>query len=242
MKARVYIALLILVVLFSFQIVKAGGPLELSGKISSIEIEDKKDSVLVAVHVRISFNATGDEPVLLWKQTYPDEVLNGRFLCTNSKILGMLAAEKEEKILYYHNCALPSIQRTPAWQNARKRLDSKTLPLDEVQIIKRGESFVYDDVLKFIFSKKRSQNSNDPLWGQSSDHDVLWDQIKYAQNLSLSLTYRVWSPELEPRSANQEEKPFGKTLQKRWKEYGYLWLDDIQSEPIELDLKTAVVR
>lgn len=31
-------------------------------------------------------------------------------------------------------------------------------------------------------------------------------------------------------------------IQKRWKKYGYLWLDDITSEPILLDLGSAVVK
>ncbi|MCV4607363.1 hypothetical protein OFB74_31155, partial [Escherichia coli] len=33
-----------------------------------------------------------------------------------------------------------------------------------------------------------------------------------------------------------------KALQDRWKKYGYLWLDDIVSEPIPLDLSSAMIK
>jgi hypothetical protein len=227
---------LILAFFSDFQTVKANGELALTGKVHSIEIEDKEDSVLVSVRLVMSLKAVGDKPILLWKQIHPDPILSGAFLCINAKILGSVAAEKEEKILHYSNCALPSIQRTPAWQDIMNKLDNKIPPLDHVQIINRGEHFDFNADWKFIFLKKKALNSNDPLWGRGSDYDVIWDEIKDARNLSLRLTYRTWSFELERGCDNPNKRKFGKKLQKRWKAYGNLWLDDITSEPIALRL------
>lgn len=242
MKKRIYWISLVLALLFGFQIVNAGESLKLSGKITNIEIEENKYSVLVSVHLKMSLKTISNEAVLLWKQTYPDGILDGSFLCVNSKIFGITAMEKEEKVLHYYNCALPSLQRTRAWQDIQNELDNKTPPSNMVQIINSGESFDFYGDWKFIFLKKKALGSNDPLWGYGSMYDVLWDEMKDVKNLSLQVTYRVWSSELEPRSAKRDKRPFGKKLQKRWRKYGYLWLDDIQSEPIALDLKTAVVR
>ncbi len=239
---NIYLVLLITTVLLSFQVSKAEERLKLSGKIQNIVIEDKKDSLHVFIKLKMSFKAVGNDSILLWKQTYPhDKNLRDKFLCVNSKILGFLAIAKEEKILYYQQCALPSIQRSAAWQEVKNEIDSKMLPSNQIQIIKSGEALDFDADWSFIFLKKKAINSNDPFWGYSSEYDVLSNEIKNAKDLSLQVTYRVWSSELESRSDIKHKKPFGKKLQKRWKKFGYLWLDDIVSEPISLDLNCATV-
>ncbi len=240
---KIYMILAVCIILLGFQVSKADERLKLLGKITSIQLENKEDSLLVSIRLKMSFQATGNVPVLLWKQTYPhDENLRGRFLGTFSKIFGMLPTEKEEKILYYHSSRLPSIQRTQGWQDIKKELDSEILQSTQIQSIKSGETLDFDAEWSFIFLKKKANGSNDPLWGYSSHFDVLSNEIKTAKNLSLQVTYRVWSSELELHSDRKDKKPFGKKLQKRWKKYGYLWLDDIVSEPIPLDLSSAVVK
>lgn len=243
MKKLIWLLPLGLVFLLSSFAVRAEGQLELSGKITDIGIEEKGGSVRVSVRLQMSLKAVGETPVMVWKQTNPNESSQRAFLCVYSKVLGVLAKGSGEKILHYNTCALPSIQRTSAWQDVIKRLDSATPPASEIRVIKPGESFDFNDEWAFTFLKRKAGNSNDPLWGLSSDHDVLWDEIKEARNLTLELAYRVWSSELEPRSdIAVDEKPFGKRLRNKWKESGYLWLDDIVSEPVPIDLGSVVVK
>jgi hypothetical protein len=64
----------------------------------------------------------------------------------------------------------------------------------------------------------------------------IWDEIKDARSLSFKLEFRVWSLDLERHPTEKEIRPFGKQLQKRWRKYGYLLLDDIVSERIPINL------
>lgn len=236
--------LILLLVIFSIQFAKAEEKLKLSGKVENIKITEKKDILQIDANVRMSLKVIGTEPLLFWKQTYPhDESLRGHFLGLNLRVFGFLATEDKEKLLYLNGLPLPSIQRTKQWQDIVAEMDGKSPPENQVQSIKSGETVDFDEAWTFIFLKRKAIGSNDPYWGYGSDSNVLADEILKAKDLKIRVKYRVWSPELEPRSAASiDKKPFGKKLQKRWKKYGYLWLDDITSEPISLDLSSAVVK
>jgi hypothetical protein len=239
-----YISLLIVLLFFSIQLTKAEERLKLSGQVESVEITDKKDILQIDVKLRMSFRVVGKESILLWKQTYPhDESLRNKFLCVNFRILGIPSNVETEKLLFVDSPPLPSLQRTKQWQDVVTDMDKKSPPASQFHIVKNGETIDFFENLSFVFLKKKAVGSNDPYWGFGSDINVLADEIKSAKNLKLALKYSVWSSELEPRSDLLKNiKPFGKKLQKRWKKYGYLWLDDIVSEPIPFDLNSAIVK
>ncbi|MFV0388157.1 MAG: hypothetical protein ACK5NT_05325 [Pyrinomonadaceae bacterium] len=238
-----YISLLIVLLFFSIQLTKAEERLKLSGQVESIEIEDKKDVLQIDLQLKMSLKLVGKEAIFLWKQTYPhDESLRNKFLCVNFHIFGILSNVQTEKLLFVDDPPLPSLQRTKQWQDVVTEMDKKSPPSSQFQIVKSGETVYFFENLSFVILKKKAIGSNNPYWGYGSDINVLADEILKAKNLTLQVSYRVWSSELEPRSDHKDKKPFGKKLQKRWKKFGYLWLDDIVSEPIPLDLSSAVIK
>ena len=44
---------------------------------------------------------------------------------------------------------------------------------------------------------------------------------------------------VEPLNADRSQLKFGHKLQERWKDAGLLWLEEIYSEPIMMDVKIA---
>lgn len=159
-------------------------PVRLSGRIAEVHVEEGGNSVTVSLRLEMSFSPTGRRPVLMWRQTGPHGSHGERFLCTNIKITGALTEGDERQILYYHNCDLPAAQRTQDWRDVRQRLDTQRPPSSEVYVINPGETIEFEDEVRLVFLKKRPANSSNPMWGVSSQHDVLWDQIINAKELA----------------------------------------------------------
>lgn len=232
MKGVIFTALFVVILTFSSQ-VDAEEPLKLSGEITSIKIEDKGEAVAVLLVLKMSFVNTGNRPVLLLKEGYPPSSPyapeNGLpYLGICSEVSGVLPVEQHSKVLF-SRCSLPSIEGTSDWQELKRKFDSKMPPSTVIGTVNARQSFEFRTSATIRFRKKRDLNS-------SFQDDPVWSEIKAANNLSLRLTYRIWSLELEPRSADRAQRPFGKKLQKRWEKYGYLLLEDIVSEPIALTL------
>ena len=231
------IILLVITIFLNSQLANAQAMLKLYKKITSIEKEELNDRVVFNVKSNMSFRNVGDKPILLLIAAYPESSPfspdnNLPFLGICTKITGVLETERTEKVLM-SGCALPSIESTADWRVLSKQLDSKTPPPALIKKLEAGESFDFKTIGWLRFFKKRE------LYSSFAD-EAIWSEIENAKSLSLQNTYRIWSLELEPRSAKGNEKPFGKQLQKRWNKYGYLWLDDIVSEPIPLNLSSVV--
>ncbi|HZN06786.1 MAG TPA: hypothetical protein VFB65_08370 [Pyrinomonadaceae bacterium] len=60
--------------------------------------------------------------------------------------------------------------------------------------------------------------------------------LKELSSLWLRVVCEVWPWNLEP-SADRSKLKYGRKLQRRWKDVGVLWLDEIYSEPLTLNVK-----
>lgn len=235
---KVFIIPLVLLALFlKGQTVCAKPMLKLKREIISIEMEELSDRVILNIDSKMSLENTGDEPILLLIASYPESSPyapeNGLpFLEICNKVSGILETEKSEKVLV-SRCALPPAEKTPSWQKLRKELDKESPPPNLIKTIGVGEKFEFRILGAVVFWKERYTFS-------SFADEAIWSEIKTAKSLLLQTTYRIWSLELEPRYRG--EITFGKKLQKRWRKYGYLWLDDIVSEPVPLDLSSVVIK
>ncbi len=170
---------------------------------------------------------------MLWKQTNPSLALNEQFLCTSYKLVRPTIRNKEEVVMY-QACRLPSSERIPAWQAIKNELDSKTPSPSQIRTIMSGEHFDFDTDLKFVIAKKNADGQNDIRGYGGWEQNGFWEEIKAMNDLKLQVSYRTWSWELEPRSNKTNVKTFAESLRHRWSKFGYLWFDDITSEPIPL--------
>jgi hypothetical protein len=230
--------LLVLAFFCGIQVINGEEPLKLSGRIINFEVEERNDSVALSINVNLSLRNVSKKPVLLTISSYPASsayfIPDNSFMSICSRISGVSTTGRDERFLY-SSCRLPSIEAPPDWESIRSEFDKSAPPQNRIKVLKSEETFEFPASLLFRFPTKRDLDSVDR-------DNALWGEIKEAKSLSLQLTYRIWSLELEKRSSRREQRSFGKTLQRRWKKYGYLWLDDIVSERIVLELKTATDR
>lgn len=198
----------------------------LRGEVKSINVEETSSVVELIVNLKLELLNSGSRPVILLEARPP--VLRGAALAKNPDDLLSL----KNLVLEYHG---ESVDTSAEWVTLRKELDQPSPPLDKVRVLMPNEFWKWEDSVGFSLLK-------DPVNNYFLDKRETWKNIKQMSIVWLRAICQVWSLNLESRSGNDRtEKPFGHKLQTRWENVGLLWLDDIQSEPILLDLRTAVV-
>jgi hypothetical protein len=224
---RLFIIFLFLITFSQFQNVYAKENIKLVGKINNVEIVEEKDSMMFTFDATLTLTNTGKVPILLF--------LPETWLCINRDVYGIALNEASEKRLLL-NGSLPSISNSKEWLERKEKLNAKVPPSNLFRKLESGESFIFGQKEWLSIGKEKAKS---PV--QTNFGDLSWNEIKNAKLLSIRLEYRIWSLNLETYSLSGNKR-FGKKLQKRWGKYGYLWLDDIVSEPIGFDFNSVIVK
>jgi len=114
------------------------------------------------------------------------------------------------------------------WLDLRRLLDKPLPPLGIVHVLNGGESAIHhkNQCTLLIPKKDHFNGSTNQLgWDIYCKHPTLW----------LKVDLLMWPVNIE--LPGSKDKPFGKKLRERWRAYGYLLLDFLESEPIELHLE-----
>ena len=125
--------------------------------------------------------------------------------------------------------AWPSESRdSETWQKIRKVLNTSFPPNEFIRVINPGESWDYE-FNEILYFEKRSKPRNSDCKS--------WDVVKEIDTLLLKEKIMVW-PNMIERSSKSSK--YGLSLRKKWKEKGYLLIDNIISEPIPINLREAI--
>lgn len=199
----------------------------LRGEVKSMEVKKSSPSdIMLTVNLRMELLNNGSKPVI-FLETKPPE-LRGVAL---AKSPSDFSTSKNLASEYYGE----SVNTSTEWTVLRNDLNQSSPPRDKVRVLMPNESWEFEDVVSVALPTQSGKDS-------FSDKRESWENIKQLPDVWLRAVCQVWSLNLEPKSNNRTELIFGSELQKRWKDVGLLWLNDIQSEPIALDLKRAVIR
>jgi len=188
--------------------------LKLTGQIESCEVIDEGDRVKLSLKLNLSLTNAGDNPVLLLSEK---PTLIGR------QINSSATSGQNEKNLF-SLWTRPSIGVNDEWLKLSKDIDKASPPEAQIKRIEVGDAIKWE-VTDWFYIKKDDKSS--------------WKELTAANRLSLRLTYEMWSLNIEPRQSTLDDKKFGQELNERWKSYGYLWIDEITSEPIDIRLQTG---
>ncbi|MBF2021991.1 MAG: hypothetical protein IGR93_18335 [Hydrococcus sp. C42_A2020_068] len=199
----------------------------LTGEITSIKITKGLSGYGINFKAKMTFKNTGDIPIIFLKREF--------------LFPGIGIAEKPEdfeagKLLAKEYAGMSCSQRGKEWINLRKKLDQPIPPPEETFILMPNEEKVIDAEpvgIGVLIDPQKGFSSKDK-------ESASWETIKNLSQLWIKVRaepYPSWG--LEPDCYG---KSFGRELQKRWSKYGYLWLDDIFSEPIPLDLSSALIK
>jgi len=201
----------------------------LSGQVESIEVENSHSSdVKLTVNLKMELLNNGTKPAIFLEAKPPH--LRGGVLAKNPNPSDFSSVNR--LILAYYG---ESVDTSSEWIVLREALNQPSPPLDRVRILSPNESWKFED--SFIVYMPTTSSKND-----FSDKRESWENVKKLSTVWLQATCQVWSLNLEPPSNDRTEKTFGRKLQRRWKDVGLLLLDNIHSEPIMLDLKTATYK
>lgn len=193
---------------------------ELKGKIKSVKLNSEdKSYISFDLVINMEFINKSDVPILLSK----------REIWLNSKFITSSLKDFSDKKYLYESTMYPSNYNSPKLEKYRQQINIITPPQEYFRYISPNNSWCFNIDTVIEIPKK----SGESLYKMS------WNEIKSSSQLWMQLEVNFWYSNIEPVEF-REEKRFGKKLRKQWEKYGYLWLDDVKSEPILLDLKSLI--
>lgn len=205
--------------------------LTMRGIIKSLTIEADKSAHYIRVELRCEVTNTGSNPIIFWKHSEKDNL--GGFWDKPFVLIGKMLSRapnfNPENVIDDQIWG-PSVYISPAWAKMRKALDQQAPSPDVTTILLPNQKTEFDLAVYITGNEKR---------GDSFPEHPTFNELKEISTLWMRVSYEAWSFNLEPNPRHYGNMKFGHNLQKRWAKYGKLWLDNIYSEPIQLDLNTA---
>src|SRR5262245_14860451 len=204
--------------------------------VKAVSVEADKSGERIRLELRNELINKGSTPIILWKPFVlwgPEAGLDGfrelLYVFTGLKISRDPDFAKKDILDEYYGG--PSISNGIAWDNMREALDQASPPSRFTRTILPAQSLTFDSNVTIVCNKKRSDSIPDhPTFNELQEVGTLW----------LRVYYETWSLNLEPDSPDRIKRRFGRKLQEGWRNYGKLLLDDMYSEPIKIELKTAI--
>jgi hypothetical protein len=197
--------------------------LSLRGRVESVEIKEiDRSSALIDIKVKMEIVNIGVKPIIFLKR---EPLFPGGALARSP-------GDFEAGTVLAADAGWPSNDISPEWATLRANLDKPSPPEDETRLLMPGESWPLETSVRLVVP-------TDPSKYTSSRKKESLATIQQLSPVWLRVVCEVWPWNVEPLTADRSNLTFGHKLQKRWKDAGLLWLDEIYSEPILLDVKTA---
>ena len=195
----------------------------LRGQVTSIELKDvTSSSVSVVVKLKLEARNDGTNPVIFLEAEPPQ--ITGTTLTRSP-------SDPFSKALVTDYRG-PSADRSAKWSTLRNKLDRPSPPRDKVRVLMPDQSWSFEGTVDIVLPTEASNHSYFPKRAS-------FETVQKYSPVWMKLNWEVWPFNVEPWSNDRSKLKFGRTLQRRWKDVGVLWLDGIYSEPIMLDLKSS---
>lgn len=200
--------------------------LTLRGRVESVQVKEMDhSSALIEIKLKMELVNTGLRPIILLQR---EPLFPG----------GALARKPEDfeaGNLLASDAGWPSNDISAEWETLRSNLDKPSPPSDETRLLMAGESRPVETSVRLVVP-------TDPSKYTSSRKKESLATIQQLSPVWLRVVCEVWPWNVEPLNADRNQLKFGHKLQERWKGTGVLWLDEVYSEPIMIDVRTASVR
>ena len=210
----------------------------LRGTVTSVESAPVKDSeIFLNVHLKLALVNACPAPLIVLAAERPEYHWGSDDgTASHPSLYGALMFKRPE--LSARQDALadtfygPSdYGDSPEWKALRASLDEPRPPADKVRILMPNDEWHFEDVLRFSISLKDKPMCNGGVLCPPAG----WETIQPLKVVWLRPLLEIWPVNLAPHPLTGKDL-FGHTLQKRWRKYGVLQIDDVVSEPIEFDL------
>ena len=199
--------------------------LALRGRAESVQVKEiDRSSALIVIRLKMELVNVGDRPIILLQR---EPLFPG----------GSLARKPEDfeaGHLLAADAGWPSTDISPEWATLRSNLDKPRPPASETRLLAPGESWPVETSVRLVVP-------TDPGKYTSSRKKESLATIQQLSPVWLRVVCEVWPWNVEPANADRNQLKFGHKLQERWKDTGLLWLDEIYSEPIMVDVRGTTV-
>lgn len=198
--------------------------LTLRGRVESVRVKEiDRSSALIDIKLQMELVNVGIRPIILLQR---EPLFPG----------GALARKPEdfaEGNLLAADAGWPANDISPEWATLRSNLDKPRPPADATRLLMPGESWPVETSVRLVVP-------TDPDKYTSSRKKESLATIQQLSPVWLRVVCELWPWNVEPLTTDRNQLKFGHKLQERWKKTGLLWLDEIYSEPMMLDVRTAV--
>ena len=201
-------------------------PLTLRGRVESVEVKElDRSSALIEIKLKMEFVNVGVRPIILLRR---EPLFPGGALAKKPE-------DFEEGNLLAADAGWPSNDISPEWASLRSNLDKPSPPADETRFLMPGESWPVNTSVRLVVP-------TDPSRYTSSRKKESLSTIQQLSPVWLRVVCELWPWNVEPLNVDRNQLKFGHELQERWRDLGLLWLHEIYSEPIMLDVRATTVR
>jgi hypothetical protein len=201
--------------------------LVIRGKVTDLQMEKTKDSVLFYVNLDVEFQNEGTQPIILFNNEFPEGYWLGGWLLYENK--------DDEKAIFFDGY-WQSIIGSPAYRQMAEKLDVKTPPSEFTKILQPKESWKFKDDFRIYFESEKHE--------RFPEHKTWKEMQLLPSKLWLRITY-----ELSPWNVEFFKPNLIRKLQKRWKKDGNVLVEKdkegrfnhfhISSEPMLIDFSQA---
>jgi len=198
-------------------------------KIIANDFDTSDTSILIKTKMEFQITNISNKNLIFWNRVLLSSPDDGKIV---KLILSRNENFKMDEIIKTYNW-YPSNIYAKEWDDLRATLDVDSPIKEKTLILKPNESLVFSYILSFNMSKKQLLPLKLTYYEKENHSFKVWIKLQYAS----------WSPNIEPKGEHRAiNLVFGKMLQKRWKSFGHLMLESLDSEPIPLDLGSAVMK
>jgi hypothetical protein len=203
----------------------------LRGRVERVEVgtadsPSKYATTPVAITLELSITNTGTDP-LIFLQRDPE---------CHQAVIGRNADELDVRNRQYlaYSGRSSSEVTSAKWASLRRSLDKPSPPSALTRTLKPGETLRFDGWIRIDLA-------NDPkMYASLGNRSESLSRLQELSPVLLQVRCEAWPHYLEGADTQRQNLVFGRELQLRWKAAGLLWLDEIYSEPITLDLKPVM--
>lgn len=189
-------------------------PLQLDGEVVSVEVDRDRQRQIFRLKVKLKFINTSERPVILLLGTYREK---RDWWVLNTSASRTLKDASDGKPFYISPTAPANSKSLTKWKDLRRQLGSPQPPLNLTQTIPPHQTFLKEIETVVVIHDDEGISAGSRVW--------------------LKIFLELWPDNIEPSNSDEQSKPYGESLRRKWQSSGDLQLEPILSSPIPLDLR-----